>query len=72
MGKSILGYVCTTRWFNDRQVRDARAGLRQAQADLENYGKRQKQRNDDTETDEYLRLNKAVNDARANLRQARP
>ncbi len=59
------------RWFNDKQVRDARAGVEQAQADLDKYGKG-KGRNDTTETDEYLRLNSAVQAAEKNLKQSRP
>lgn len=60
------------RWFNDKQVRDARAQLHDAEDALEKNSRKERAAGVKDETDEYLRLNHAVHDARANLRQARP
>lgn len=60
------------RWFNDREVRDARRAFDDAQDRLEDYGRHMDARKDPTETGEYHRLNDAVHEARQNLRNARP
>ena len=60
------------KWFNDKQVRDARQALSDAQDALDNYSDHMKARKDPTETPEFLRLNQAVIDARQDLKDARP
>lgn len=60
------------RWCNDQQVRDARAVLRKAQAELDANARHESDRHIDYETAEFHRLNKVVHEAQQNLRDSRP